>query len=190
VIYLWQQIVVAMNGHSVICGCAAYSAAPTVVEINWSVLEHLFWGISMQLLKRLTALLAIGVVVGCTTLTSQQKTQYDLMQKDGVLIQEKTPSTGAWFGLLPGGGSFYGRQPAVGVLDLLLWPLSVLWDPVVGYETSKKVNYDLTVGSLQREKEKALSELENQKDLKNIDDVTYVARKREIEQKYNYPGAL
>lgn len=108
------------------------------------------------------------------------------MEKEGVLVKEKNPSSGAWFGLLPGGGSFYGREPVVGVVDLLLWPASVLWDPIVGYETSKKVNYDLTVNTLARNKDKELSELENQRDLKEIDNVTYVAKKREIEQKYNY----
>ena len=142
----------------------------------------------MRVAMRLFVLLPVVLLLGCATLTSQQKVQYDLMQKDGVLVKEKTPATGAWFGILPGGGAFYGRQPWVGVVDLLLWPVSVLWDPVVGYETSKKVNYDLTVSSLQREKQKALNELENQKDLKKVDDAEYVTKKRDIEQKYSYEG--
>ena len=74
----------------------------------------------------------------------------------------------------------------MGGLDLLLWPLSVLWDPVVGFELSKKVNYDLTVAEMSRAKSKELSDLENERDLKKIDDTTYVTRKREIEQKYDY----
>ena len=89
-------------------------------------------------------------------------------------------------GVLPGFGAFYGREPLVGVVDLLLWPASILWDPVVGYETYKKINYDLTVSSIKKTKQKELVELENQRDLKNIDNVEYVAKKREIAQKYEY----
>ena len=108
------------------------------------------------------------------------------MEKDGVLIQEKDPTTGAVLGILPGFGAFYGREPLVGVVDLLLWPASILWDPVVGYETSKKVNYDLTVSSIAKTKRKELAELENQRDLNNIASVEYVAKKRQIEEKYEY----
>ena len=140
----------------------------------------------MQRVKSVLVLLVFSVITGCTTLTPEQKNEYNMMEKDGVLIKEKDPTTGAWFGLLPGGGSFYGREPVVGVVDLLLWPLSILWDPVIGHETSKTVNYKLTVSSLQKEKQKELTELENQKDLAKISEVEYVTKKREIEQKYNY----
>ena len=138
--------------------------------------------------KSILVLLVLSVMIGCTTLTPAQKNDYDMMEKDGVLIKEKNPTTGALFGLLPGGGSFYGREPVVGVVDLLLWPASILWDPVIGHETSKTVNYNLTVSTLQKAKQKDLSELENQKDLGQISSVEYVTKKRAIEQKYNYPN--
>jgi len=140
----------------------------------------------MTFLKSLIVVSSIVLASGCTTLNQQQKADYDLMERDGVLVKEKNPATGAWLGILPGGGGFYGREPVVGVVDLLLWPISVLWDPVVGYETSKKVNYTLTKASIQRDRDKALSDLENQHTLKQIDDAEYVAKKREIEQKYSY----
>lgn len=140
----------------------------------------------MKFLKFIFVLVSISIAFGCTTLNSQQKTEYALMEKDGVLIQEKNPTTGAVLGILPGFGAFYGREPLVGVVDLLLWPASILWDPVVGYETSKKVNYDLTVSSIAKTKRKELVELENQRDLNNIASVEYVAKKREIEEKYEY----
>jgi len=140
----------------------------------------------MQAAKSIVILFVFSILIGCTTLTSVQKNEYNMMENDGVLIKEKDPTTGAWFGLLPGGGSFYGREPAMGVVDLLLWPLSILWDPVIGHETSMKVNYDITVSSMQKNKQKELSELENQKDLGKITNVEYVTKKREIEQKYNY----
>ena len=64
--------------------------------------------------------------------------------------------------------------------------VSILWDPVVGYETSKKVNYHITKGSLEKDKEKELIELDNQRILGELSDAEYVAKKRVIEQKYNY----
>src|SRR5450759_1121855 len=91
----------------------------------------------MKTAKSILVLLVLSVMIGCTTLTPAQKNDYDMMEKDGVLIKEKDPTTGMLFGLLPGGGSFYGREPVVGVVDLLLWPVSILWDPVIGHETSK-----------------------------------------------------
>jgi len=140
----------------------------------------------MQKAKSVLVLLVLLAMIGCTTLSAEQKNEYSMMEKSGVLIKEKDPMTGILLGILPGGGSFYGREPVVGVVDLLLWPASILWDPVIGHETSKTVNYKLTVSSLQKAKQKELSELENQKDLSNISNVEYVTKKREIEQKYNY----
>jgi hypothetical protein len=144
----------------------------------------------MRTLKGIAFILTISTLAGCTILTQQQNTEYSMMEKDNVLVKEKTPSTGALLGILPGGGAFYGRQSLLGVVDLLLWPASVLWDPVVGFETSKKINYDLTVAEMDRTKAKELSALEDERDLQKIDNTTYVTRKREIEQKYDYHTKL
>lgn len=140
----------------------------------------------MKFVKSIFIILLLSVAFGCTTLTTQQKTEYALMEKDGVLVQEKNPTTGAVLGILPGFGAFYGREPLVGVVDLLLWPVSIIWDPVVGYEASKKINYNMTVSSLEKERKKKLTEIENLRDLKKIDDVEYVSKKRAIEQEYDY----
>jgi hypothetical protein len=137
-------------------------------------------------LRMLVAAVALAGLAACTTLNQQQKAEYDLMKQDGVLVEEKNPVTGAWLGILPGFGAFYAREPLVGVVDLLLWPLSVLWDPVVGYESSKKVNYTLTTNTLARDKEKALADLQAQRDRQEIDAATFASRQAEIERKYTY----
>ena len=141
---------------------------------------------TMKLLKLVPVILLLSTSIGCSTLTSQQKAEYDLMKENDVLIEEKDPTTGAWLGILPGVGAFYGREPVVGVVDLLLWPVSILWDPVVGYETSKKVNYHITKGTLEKNKEKEMVELDNRRILGEVSDVQFVAQKRVIEQKYDY----
>lgn len=140
----------------------------------------------MKTIKSFLALLLLAASIGCTTLTPQEKVSYDLMKNDNVLIEVKKPKTGAWLGVLPGFGAFYAREPLVGIIDLLLWPISIFWDPVVGYEMSKKINYDLSRSSLQREQGKALTGLENQRTMKEINEDEYVTQKREIEQKFDY----
>ena len=60
-------------------------------------------------------------------------------------VREKSPAAGAGLGLLFGGGSFYTRQYELGVLDALTWPLSILWDPFIGYLGAKRINGQATV---------------------------------------------
>ena len=79
------------------------------------------------------------------------------MERDGVLIEEKNPNTGIVLGLLPGGGSFYAREPAFGVVNLLMWPASILWDPISGSDGAKSINYELTKHHLHSEKNKEIS---------------------------------
>ena len=131
-------------------------------------------------------LVMVFAISGCSTLNSKQKVEYDQMKQDSALIEEKNPTAGAMLGILPGFGAFYARQPVVGVVDLLLWPVSVLWDPIVGYEGSKKINYEMTTAYLKREQEKQLAELENKKILHEITKEEYVSTRRQISLKYNY----
>ena len=82
---------------------------------------------------------------GCATpLNSAQKREYQGYQARGIAIEEKNPGTGADLGLLPGGGSFYNREYGFGVVNLLFWPLSILWDPISGYDGSLSINYFAT----------------------------------------------
>ncbi|MFN7950126.1 MAG: hypothetical protein U0610_00220 [bacterium] len=59
----------------------------------------------------------------------------------------RTKSTGTAFalGFLPGGGSFYVGNYGLGVLDLLLWPFSVLWDPAVSAAAASDAKRDVKV---------------------------------------------
>jgi hypothetical protein len=79
--------------------------------------------------KVLLALLAAwagGAATGCGHLSTAQMADYKQMQASGLAVQEKSPGAAAALGVLPGGGSFYTRQYGMGVVDLLLWPYSVL----------------------------------------------------------------
>jgi hypothetical protein len=133
------------------------------------------------------AVLSVLMLSGCASgLNSVQKREYSEMETDNVIVEEKNPTSGAWLGLLPGGGSFYAREPGWGIVNLLLWPLSILWDPVSGYEGSQKINYEMTKHKLERTKEEALLALDEQQASGKIDDVAFVREKKRLHLKYDY----
>lgn len=141
----------------------------------------------MSTFKKTLAAVSVVMITGCASgLNSLQEREYSAFERDGVLIEEKQPSTGVLLGLLPGGGSFYAREPGIGVANLLLWPLSILWDPISGSDGAKVINYDLTKHQLKREKNKELSSLDDKLSLNQIDQQGYILTKRKIEDKYNY----
>ena len=141
----------------------------------------------MNIFKIAITMASIVMITGCaSSLNSIQEREYSAFERDGVLVKEKNPSTGVALGLLPGGGSFYAREPALGVVNLLLWPLSILWDPISGSDGAKSINYDLTKYQLKKDKNKENSELDSKLSLNEIDQQEYILHKRKIDQKYDY----
>jgi hypothetical protein len=141
----------------------------------------------MKLLKTIITVASVITITGCASgLNSIQEREYSAFERDGVLIEEKNPSTGVVLGLLPGGGSFYAREPGLGVVNLLLWPLSILWDPISGNDGSKSINYDLTKYQLKKDKRKEMSELDDALLLKEIEQEQYILKKKKIDEKYDY----
>jgi hypothetical protein len=141
----------------------------------------------MKFLKTIITVASVVTITGCASgLNSIQEREYSVFERDGILIEEKNPSTGVVLGLLPGGGSFYAKEPGLGVVNLLLWPLSILWDPISGSDGSKSINYDLTKYQLKKDKSKEMSELDDKLSLKKIDQEQYILKKRKIDEKYDY----
>ena len=60
------------------------------------------------------------------------------------IVQEKSPQTATVLGFFIGLGSFYTDEPVLGVIDLLLWPVSILWDPWIAPGNANKINYEAT----------------------------------------------
>ena len=132
-------------------------------------------------------LLMVVVLGGCASgLNSMQKREYAAFKQDGVLIEEKKPGTAFALGFAPGCGSFYVREPGYGVLNLLLWPLSICWDPISGVNGAQSINYDATKHYLKREQEKEMEALDDKLQLGEINNTRYVTEKRKITQKYSY----
>lgn len=141
----------------------------------------------MHFLKKITLVLVVLTITGCAGgLNSMQKREYVAFQNDRVLIEEKSPSLGVALGILPGFGSFYVGEIGYGVINLLLWPASILWDPISGHNGAMAINYDITKHHMKKEKEKELSILEDKLTTGEMDNSSYVIAKRKVESKYDY----
>lgn len=137
--------------------------------------------------RALTGLVVAGVALagaGCTSLTPAQRAQFEAMKADGVAVQERSPTVGAVLGILPGGGSFYTRQWGLGVVDLLVWPYSVLWDPFAGYAGAQVINYEASRVNARRLKADQLEELDRQLEGYQITQDDYIRRRRGIEARF------
>lgn len=136
--------------------------------------------------RLILATLVFSLCTGCATgLTSAQKTELAQYEARGLAVTEKNPGTGAALGVLPGGGSFYGREYGFGVVNLLFWPLSILWDPVSGYEASRAINYQATKVHVDRLKEKEIQALDDQLATQQINLTKYTLEKRKVEKKFS-----
>lgn len=100
-------------------------------------------------------------------------------------VQEKSPGGAAALGLLPGGGSFYGRSYGYGVVNLLFWPLSILWDPVSGYNAAESINYQATRAHVASLKRRDMDTLDTRLSTKEIDLERYTIEKRKVDDKYS-----
>lgn len=127
-----------------------------------------------------------GFSTGCSGLNSLQRSEYHAMQAQGMAVQEKDPKLAAVLGLLPGGGSFYTRQWGLGIVDLLFWPASILWDPFVGYSGAEVINYDISRAYVKKHKEKELAVLEHLKEDNKITQAEFIERRRAIDSKFNF----
>jgi hypothetical protein len=103
-------------------------------------------------MQRLNKLATIGVVItltafllgGCNSLSSIEKLQYEKWEESGQLVKKKSPTGALYLGLLPGFGNLYVGNTVLGVADLLIWPISIVYDGPVAREKAFRINYEAT----------------------------------------------
>ncbi len=141
----------------------------------------------MKCIKIAGVVLAVSMATGCATgLNSLQEKEYSAMEAANVIVEEKSPTAGAWLGILPGGGSFYARRPGLGIVNFLFWPLSICWDPVSGYDGSQVINYNVTKQKLKRDMQKEMTVIDDKHMAGQLDTAAYLREKRKIEEKYDF----
>ncbi len=60
------------------------------------------------------------------------------------LVVEKRPETATVLAFILGFGAFHTNEPVLGVIDLLFWPISVLWEPWIAPKLANGINYEAT----------------------------------------------
>lgn len=129
----------------------------------------------------------VFLLTACASgLNGVQEAQYKEWDRSYTLLESKSPGTGVALGFLPGGGSFYTGEYLNGTLNLLLWPVSIFWDPINGSNGAKQINFEETMAFLKKQKNDAMLELEEKFETGIITKETYVKEKYKIEKKYNY----
>lgn len=131
-------------------------------------------------------MVSMGMLAGCSSLNTIQESDYMKMQAEGVLVEEKNPTLAACLGFLPGCGSFYTGNYVLGAVDLITWPVSILWDPIAGYNQARVMNFNASQACQQRIKKRELGELEAARDNGKVTQVEYNQTKRAIESKYGF----
>jgi len=142
----------------------------------------------MANIKKILFFLILLVVSSCVSpLTKQEKKQLSQWKNNNFYIEEKKTSLGVGLGFLPGGGSFYGREYAIGMVLILLYPVSILWDPISGYNATQQINYNATQDNVNHLIRKEERELDSMLQLEVINKESYIIKKRSIDEKYyNY----
>lgn len=135
--------------------------------------------------KWLGVVVAAAVSSGCASgITNMQKQELNNYRAKGYYQEEKSVGAAAGFGFLPGGGSFYTRNYGLGVVNLLFWPISVLWDPVSGTNGAESLNYAATRANVEKLRRNEMRDLDEQLALGKIDNARYISMKNEVERKY------
>jgi hypothetical protein len=132
------------------------------------------------------SLLCIALTSCALSLTPKQERKFNAMETQGVVVEEKSPAVGVMLGFLPGGGSFYIGRPGLGVVNFLSWPLSICWDPINGYNGSRRINYEATLYDLKKKRQKEEEALDEKQISSQISHEEYEAEMRKVAHKYEF----
>ncbi len=134
-----------------------------------------------------TILLLISILsTGCASgINSVQKKELNLYKHKGYYVEEKNPALAGGLGILPGGGSFYTGEYTYGILNLLAWPLSILWDPFSGINSAESQNYSATKMHVKNLENKEVYKLDDQLLTGEISNKEYVLLKSRVTKKYS-----
>lgn len=141
-------------------------------------------------LKKITTALLISASLlasGCAThLSPGQKREYDAYVEKGFYQEEKSVALASTLGIFPIAGYAYVGHPFLAVTSILTWPfLGPLWMPVDTGLAAQNRNYFATVDYVEREKRKALRELDHRLEDKSLTYEQHIREQRDIEAKYS-----
>ncbi len=131
-------------------------------------------------------ILSASLFSGCASkISGGQEKELASYKAKGLYVEEKSIGGAAALGILPGGGSFYTRHYGLGIANLCLWPISILWDPVSGVWGAEYINYYATKEKVEKDKSTKITNLERELEDGKIDSSTFIKQKRQVEDFYN-----
>lgn len=122
-------------------------------------------------MKKLLSLLLALSLIGCVSLRPGEKEMARELQNYGVDLKEygnKHPGMAGGLNVLPGAGNFYlavgtgeSDQWAIGFVNLLFWPISILWAIPEGAIDANTINTRATLDyyKFDRQGKKTLTKL-------------------------------
>lgn len=129
----------------------------------------------MKLKSMVIATVAASMLSGCISLPRDHEQKLRALEGYGIsptAVERKSPGTAAALNILPGVGNFYlaygtheSGQWTVGALNLLFWPLSIVWAIPQGAIDATSINKMETIYYYTNSNE-GLAELEKRKALK------------------------
>ena len=128
--------------------------------------------------------LATSCATGLNSLQQQELKAYEARN---LKVVEDSETAAAWWGIAPGGGSFYTGNVGYGILNLLLWPISICWDPISGRNGAQFNNYAATRQHVQTLENEELEALDSKLQTKLIDLNDHTLQRDAIHRKYKVP---
>ena len=105
-----------------------------------------------KLLLTLVLISLSACVSGLNSIQLQELKEVKFSRPD-IYVEAKNEGTATALGFLLGGGSFYTGNIGTGIVSLIFWPLSILWDPINGYNGAMQENYIATKYNYKKMKE-------------------------------------
>src|SRR5690606_22509755 len=115
-----------------------------------------------------------------------QKQELAIYESKGLVVEEKSVATAAVLGIFPAAGYFYTGHYVLGITTLPLYPfLGPLWMPFDTAASAKSTNYYATKMAVERERAKALRELDHKLEDKTLTYEQHLREQRAIEARYS-----
>ena len=133
------------------------------------------------------SLLLASSFFGCATLSSNDKAKIEEVKACGLSVPHdelKSPGAAGFLNILPGFGNFYlasgtdeGSQWAIGFVNLLTWPISIVWGIPeaaidAGIINKKNSVYYYSYREGKYELKNCQAKLENERNFRNTNDST------------------
>jgi hypothetical protein len=139
-----------------------------------------------SLMLRILGLVCLAGLQGCIAdLTAGQSGEMMAYQSRGLAVTERDETTAMWWGIAPGGGSFYTGRAGSGIADIFLWPVSIAWETVNGGRAARIDNYIATMLNVSKLRASERDALDERRSRGEIDATEYERERLRIIEKYD-----